>query len=448
MFCNPLEGYDGRGECRKGVSMESSTILRKLRSTFPALTHRNFRLFFVGQCVSLIGTWMQNIGQAWLVLQLTSGQADAPFKLGLVSALQFLPMMLFSLFAGTLVDRFPKRSVLIVTQSSLAVLAAVLATITALGIARYWHVLVLALLLGVVQTLDMPTRQSFFVELVGKKDLMNAIGLNSTLFNLARILGPAVAGLLISLVGIAACFYLNAASFLAVIAGLALMRIPRTKEPRPVERTLGTVLLDIREGLDYVRHVPAILYPLLLLAILSTFVINFNVLVPIFATQNLGQEAAGYGLLMTSLGLGSFLGALRITTRSGSGARFSVLLGGAAGMCILLPVLGFVRSYPLACLTLLCIGFCTISFTTLVNTKIQLTTEDRMRGRVMSLFSLVFGGVIPIGSLYAGKLTEVAGATGCMLVSGAIGFVGTLFIAWKLRKALRPEQQPLVQSNP
>jgi MFS family permease len=423
--------------------MDSSTVLRKLRSTFPALTHRNFRLFFVGQCVSLIGTWMQNIGQAWLVLQLTSGQADAPFKLGLVSALQFLPMMLFSLFAGTLVDRFPKRTVLIVTQSSLAV-----ATITALGVARYWHVLVLALLLGVVQTLDLPTRQSFFVELVGKEDLMNAIGLNSTLFNLARILGPAVAGLLISLVGIAACFYLNAASFLAVIAGLALMRIPRSMEPRPVVRTFGTVLLDIREGLVYVRHTPAILYPLLLLAILSTFVINFNVLVPIFATQNLGQEAAGYGLLMTSLGLGSFLGALRITTKSKSGARFSVLFGGAAGMCILLPILGLERSYPLACATLIGIGFCTISFTTLVNTKIQLTTEDRMRGRVMSLFSLVFGGVIPFGSLYAGKLTEVAGATGCMLVSGVLGLAGTLFIYWRLRRALRPELEPLARSNP
>ena len=433
-------------------SMQSTPATLRFRSrlllAFPALSHRNFRLFFIGQCVSLIGTWMQNIGQAWLVLQLTTGQPDAPFKLGLVSALQFLPMMLFSLFAGTLVDRFPKRTVLIVTQSCLAVLAVVLATITALGVARYWHVLVLALLLGVVQTLDMPTRQSFFVELVGKQDLMNAIGLNSALFNLARILGPAVAGFLISLVGIAACFYINAASFLAVIAGLALMRLPRSLGPRPSARTFRTVLVDIREGLVYVRRVPEILYPLLLLAILSAFVINFSVLVPIFATQNLGQEAAGYGLLMTALGIGSFLGALLITTKSKAGPRFSVLFGGAAGMSLLLPLLGLERNYVLAFATLLCIGFCTITFTTLVNTKIQLTTEDRMRGRVMSLFSLVFGGVIPIGSLYAGKLTEVAGATGCMVVSGAIGLAGTLFIAWRLRKALRPFQRSCGPTDP
>ncbi len=422
--------------------MAAAIVNQKLRSAFPALTHRNFRLFFFGQCISLIGTWMQNIGQAWLVLQLTAGQSDAPFKLGLVTALQFLPMMLFSLFAGTFVDRLPKRGVLVATQSALAVLAAALATLTLLGVVQYWHILVLALLLGFVNTLDMPTRQSFFVELVGKEDLMNAIGLNSTIFNLARILGPAVAGLLIALMGIAPCFYLNAASFLAVIGGLLLMRLPRTGVPKGERRSLHDLWVEIREGLGYVRRSPAILYPLVLLAICSLFVMNYNVLVPIFATQNLHQEATGYGLLMTALGAGSFIGALRVTTNSRSGPRFTVLLGGAAGMCVLLGALGFVKSYALACVVLLGVGFCAISFTTLVNSKIQLTTDDRMRGRVMSLYSLVFGGVTPIGSLYAGKLTEISGAPGCMWASGAIGVVGTGIVLFLLSRALKKGRSP------
>ena len=424
----------------EGTTVNGSRGGRRIGAAFTALRHRNYRLFFIGQCVSLIGTWMQSIGQSWLVLTLTEGQPDAPFKLGLVTALQFLPMLLFALFAGTFVDRFPKRRVLLVTQSILAVLAVALATLTLTDAVRYWHICALAVLLGLVNTIDMPTRQAFFVEMVGREDLMNAIGLNSTIFNLARIVGPAIAGSLIGLIGIAPCFYLNAASFLAVIAGLAMMRLPDAPVRKSEARTFRGVAAEAAEGLAYVRRNPELLYPLLLLAVVNVFVINFSVMIPLFATQRLGQDATGYGLLMTSLGLGSFLGALRIAATSRKGPSRVVLFGGAAGTSVLVAVAGFQTVYAVACAVLVAVGFFTISFVTTVNTTVQLATEDRMRGRVMSLYTLVFGGFTPFGSLYAGKFTELAGVTGCMAASGAIGLAGTLAVLLLLRRSARRPQ--------
>lgn len=411
---------------------------RRFHELFPAFTHRNFRLFFLGQCVSLVGTWMQNIGQQWLVLQLTG----SAFLLGLVSAVQFLPMMLFSLAAGTLVDRFPKRTVLLITQATLACLAVLLATLTITGAVRYWHVLVLAALLGCVNTLDMPARQSFFVEMVGRDDLMNAIALNSTVFNLARMAGPAAAGFLIDKLGIGICFYLNALSFLAVIAGLWLIDI-RAPMAQAAAVSLKGIFADIREGLRYIRGRKLILQPLILLALMSAFVMNFSVLVPYYGIYTLGREtAAEYGLLMTFMGIGSFSGALLLAARSRGGPRLKLLLGGALGMAGLLAAMGFVRSYALACAALLFIGFCAITFTTLTNSTIQLNSDDHMRGRVMSVYSLVFGGVIPIGSLYAGQLTQVIGAPASMTVSGAIGiaavvFAGVMIFSGRTRKEKR-----------
>lgn len=404
-------------------------------SGFPALRHRNYRLFWYGQCISLIGTWMQNIGQSWLVLQLT----QSALKLSIVGAMQFLPMMLFALYAGTLVDRFPKRKMLIFTQTSLAVLAAVLATLTYFKIVQYWHVLILALLLGIVNTLDMPTRQSFFVELVGREDLMNAIALNSSIFNLARILGPALAGLLIGLVGIAICFYLNALSFLAVIVGLRLIKIPAQVAAKKGKGSPKHIIYDIREGLQYIGKKKIIKQPLLLLAFLSIFVMNFNVLIPVFAQQNLSQNATGYGFLMTCMGIGSFVGALTLAARSKAGPKLTHLVGGALGMSLFMALLGLEKSYVLACITLFMIGLCSIVFTALVNSTIQLNSADSMRGRVMSVYALVFGGVTPIGSLFAGNITEYVGAPICMIISGFIGIVATsytIFVLWKHRSAM------------
>ncbi|MDD2587203.1 MAG: MFS transporter [Syntrophomonadaceae bacterium] len=333
-----------------------------------------------------------------------------------------------------MVDRFPKRKVLIFTQTSLAVLAVVLANLTYFEIVEYWHVLVLALLLGIVNTLDMPTRQSFFVELVGREDLMNAIALNSSIFNFARIVGPAVAGLLIGLVGIATCFYLNALSFLAVIASLWMINVPLQLAVTEKAGSFKNIFLDIREGLLYIGEKEIIMQPLLLLAFISTFVMNYNVLIPVFAQQNLAQNATGYGFLMTSMGIGSFIGALIIATRSKAGPSLKYLLGGAFGLSLFMAILGLEKGYVLACITLFLMGLCSIVFTALVNSTIQLNSAESMRGRVMSVYSLVFGGVTPIGSLYAGHIAEYAGAPGCMIISGIIGIVATSYTIFIFRK--------------
>ncbi len=410
--------------------MSSRFSAKIIRSGFPALQHRNFRLFWFGQCISMIGSWMQNIGQSWLVLELT----HSAFKLSIVTMMQFIPVMVFSLYAGTLIDRLPKRKVLIFTQTSLAVLAAVLATVTYFQVVEYWHVLILALLLGIVNTLDMPARQAFVIELVGREDLTNAIALNSSIFNLGRIVGPAVAGILIGLVGIAVCFYLNAVSFIAVITNLWMIRVPETAVKQDEFGSLKRILLDIREGLGYINKREIIKQPLLLLAFISTFVMNYNILVPVFAQQELNQNATGYGLLMTSMGIGSFLGSLTLVAKSRNKPKLRYLVGGALGTSIFLAALAFVKNFQLSCMILFFIGFCTILFTTLVNTTIQLNSSDDMRGRVMSVYTLVFGGVIPIGSLYTGQVTEYTGAPGCMIISGIIGILATACSIYAMRR--------------
>ena len=408
------------------MSRLSSNIIH---SGFPALRHRNFRLFWFGQAFSMIGSWMQSIGQSWLVLELT----HSAFKLSVVTTMQFLPVTFFSLYAGTLIDRLSKRKVLIFTQTSLAVLAAVLATITYFQVVEYWHILILALLLGIVNTLDMPTRQSFVIELVDREDLTNAIALNSSVFNLGRIVGPAVAGLLIGWVGIAVCFYLNAASFSVVIAGLWLIRVPETVKKQSEFGSLKQIYKDIREGLGYINKREIIKQPLLLLAFTSMFVMNFNIFVPVFAQQELNMTAKGYGLLMTSMGVGSFLGSLALVAKSRENPRLRYLVGGALCMSVFLLFLSQVGSFRLSCIMLLLIGFGSIIFTTLVNTTIQINSSDDMRGRVMSVYTLVFGGVIPIGSLFAGQVTEYAGASGCMLISRISGIVATAYSIYAMR---------------
>ena len=390
---------------------------------FPALAQRNFRIFWTGQLVSVVGTWMQNVGQSWLVLELTGSAA----KLSLVTAVQFLPMMLLSLFAGPFIDRFPKRRTLIFTQSALAILALALAIITGTHIVRYWMILVLAFLLGMVTLVDNPTRQAYVIELSGRGALMNAVSLNSAAFNTARILGPGVAGLLIEAIGIAPCFFLNALSFLAVIIALLFIDAP----PRVGSLAVGNVremIASARDGLAYIRERSEIARPLLLLAIVSTVVINYNVFVPTFAKITLGRGASGYGFLMTSMGIGSLIAALALAVRSGAGPSPTRLFGGAVGLCTAILACGLQRSYALSCVLLGLTGFATITFSASTNATIQLTSDDEHRGRVMSVYSLVFGGVTPIGSMYAGLVSELAGPAACMALSGAIGLAASAFI--------------------
>ena len=302
--------------------MQETSLTKTL---FRSLRHRNFRLFWSGQLVSLIGTWMQNVGQAWLVLELT----HSSLKLGIVSALQFLPMLFLSLFTGPFIDYFDKRRIIIWTQAALMVLAFVLSLLVWTGTVQYWHIVILATLLGVVNTIDMPARQAFIMDMVGKEDLMNAVALNSSIFNAARAIGPALAGMLIAAMGTAVCFFMNGVSFLAVLAGLLFMRVERATDRRKPDYN---VLKDMGEAIRYIRATPVVLMTILLVSVVSVFGTNFNVLVPVFAKMELHRDAAAFGFLMSSFGAGALIGAFSLAVLSRYGPKTSLLLGG--GMCL------------------------------------------------------------------------------------------------------------------
>ncbi|MCX7773304.1 MAG: MFS transporter, partial [Clostridia bacterium] len=345
-------------------------------------------------CISLIGTWMQNIAQPWLAYSLTK----SPFLLSLVGALQFTPMLLFSLFAGVLIDRFPKKKILLVTQSASLVITMVLATLVFLGNVQYWHILVAATALGFVNTLDMPARQAFVVELVGKEDLMNAIALNSSVFNIARIIGPALAGAVMAMAGVAACFYANSISFAAVIIGLFYIK-PLVQAERKKKET--KILSDIKEGIQYILREKEILQTLITVAIVGTFAINFSVLVPVFAKVILKQQEAGFGFLMSFMGVGSFIGAMVIASLSKSGPKRFILTVVPYLISAMLILTGLTNAYVLTGFGLAATGLFFVSFSSTANSTIQLRTRDEYRGRVMSVYTLVFGGSTPIGNLYA-----------------------------------------------
>ncbi|AAM25588.1 MAG: Permeases of the major facilitator superfamily [Caldanaerobacter subterraneus] len=400
----------------------------RITDSFPALEHRNFRLFWLGQMVSLIGTWMQNIGQGWLVLELT----NSSFLLGLISAVQFLPMMLFSLFAGVIVDRFPKRKLILFTQSSFAVTSFILATLTALKVINYWEILILALINGFLNTIDVPARQSFIIDLVGKKDLMNAIALNSAVFNAARIIGPAIAGILIGKLGYAICFYLNSASFIAVIIGLILITVegvtPKLKDAKT------RIIEDLKDGMTYIKNMPVILHTILMIAVLSTFSMNFNVLVPVFTKNVLHREATGYGLLMSAMGIGALIGALTLASISKRGVKPVYLFAGGIGLGLFQILIGIQNSYTLTAFLLALSGWFMVTFTSSANTTIQINSADEFRGRVMSVYSLVFGGVTPIGSMYAGTLSQRFGPHITFIVSGVIAMAYSFYVLSRYRK--------------
>ncbi len=393
-----------------------------------SLKHRNFRLFWSGQCISLIGTWMQNIAQAWLVLDLTK----SAFWLGVVSAVQFTPMLLFSLYAGTLIDRFQKKRVLLFTQTAMMVLAFVLAVDILLKTAALWHVLVIAALLGTVNTLDMPTRQAFMIELVGQHDLMNAIVLNSAIFNAARVIGPSVGGLLIANLGIDWCFFLNSASFIPVIAGIIMIRLKnRSAVPSRSPHSGKGTWHDIIAGLRYVRETPGILVPMSLLAVISIFAMNFNVLVPLYAKDVFHGGARSFGFLMSANGIGALTGSALLAARSVYGPKPRMLLLAASGICLFELLLVPVKIYVLAYILLSLVGISMITFTTTSNSLIQVQTPHHLRGRVMSMYTLVFAGFTPIGSFISGTAAHAFGAPATLGLGAAIGLVFTAFLVMR-----------------
>lgn len=407
------------------------------QKAFAALRHRNFRLFWFGQCISLTGTWMQEIAQAWLVLELTK----SAFWLGVVSAVQFLPMLLLSLYAGFVIDRFPKRNLLILTQSAMLVLAFLLALDTQLGTVNRWHVLIFAGLLGLVNTFDMPTRQSLMVELVGKEDLMNAIVLNSTVFNAARVIGPSVAGFALASLGTDSCFYLNALSFIPVIIGITLIRLER-RPTAPVPLQTG-VWADIQDGLRHIWKTPQILLPIALVAIINVFVLNFNVLVPLYAKNVFHGGAQDLGLLMSANGLGALAGAFLLTARGDNRPKTKTLAVAAAGICLAELFLVPVKSPLVAYLLLAMAGFAMIAFSTTANSLIQMQAPDHLRGRIMSVYALVFMGFTPFGSFLSGSVAHLWGAPAAFGLGAGISLLLVIALILNFAPLFRGESRLL-----
>jgi MFS family permease len=372
-------------------------------------------LFWGGQLVSLIGTWMQSVGQAWLVLELT----ESPFQLGLVTALQFAPILVLSPLGGLMSDRFPKRRIILATQTTMMVQAFVLALLVGTGHVRYWHVALLAAIYGVARAVDIPARQAFITDLVGKPDLPNAVALNSVVFNGARIVGPAVAGLLIARFGVAIAFLLNGLSFVAVLAALGAIRT--AGHPQAAGR------LGIRAGLvgalAYAASTPPVALTLGLLLTISILVINFNVVVPLVAREVLSLGARGFGILMSSLGVGAVIAGIGLTLLRRGRPPLWFLAASAAILSLGTAALALVGSFGAAVLLLATLGCWQILFSTGCNTTLQLVTPDGLRGRVMGLYALVFAGMTPVGSLLVGTVAEHFGVRTACALGGLSGLV-------------------------
>src|SRR5829696_5658406 len=405
-----------------------------------AFSHRDYRVYWFTQLVSLTGTWVQSLAQSWLVLTLT----NSPAALGLIGVCQFGPTLILGLPAGVLVDRLPKRRLLLATQIASTVIIGVLAVLVVSSQVQLWQIYAAAIALGVVSTVDMPTRQAFVVDLVGNDDLMNAIALNSALFNTTRVAGPALAGLLLAAFGPAICFILNALSSIPVIVGLGVL--PTQGRPK-LGGDASSLAERLREGLAYVRTSPAVRLPIILAGLMAIFGMNFGVWAPLLARDALDIGASGFGLLMSSLGVGSLAGAL---TLAFTGRRPSprVMLGMALLFGALEIALGVVAGLGLtavlAMVLMAGIGFAMSTTMALANTIVQTNSPDWLRGRVMSIYLTVFAGSTPIGAALAGIMSGLWGAPVAVAVGGAVVAVVTLAIGGRLTRVERGgEEQPV-----
>jgi MFS family permease len=404
-------------------------------STFRALRHRNFQLFFSGQLISLIGTWMQNIAQAWLVYRLTGSAV----LLGTVNFCSQFPIFVFAPLGGLIADRHNRHRVVIATQTASMILAFVLAWLTLAHRVQVWHIFVLAALLGVVNAFDIPARQSFIVEMVGKEDLMNAIALNSSMFNGARIVGPAIAGVLVASIGEGWCFFGNAVSYIAVIAGLLLMSV----QPRNIATAAEPPLRHIAEGFRYVRQTRPIRALLLLLGLVSLVGMPYAVLMPIFADRILHGGARGLGLLMGATGVGALLGALTLATKKGIKGLGRWITWASAGFGVSLVLFSMSRNFWLSFALLVPLGFSMMTQMAASNTLIQSMVHDQFRGRVMAVYSMMFMGMATFGALFAGVLAHKIGAPLTVALGGFACIAGALLFGFNL-PSLRAEARQLI----
>ena len=413
----------------------TAAILRAGARTFLSVRkHRNYRLFFTGQVISNIGTWMQRVAQAWLVLSLT----HSPLAVGILALCQFMPFTLFSLVAGVVVDRLDAWRTVIGTQLTQMLLASTIAVIALAGVAQAWHVYVIAALMGIVQVLDAPSRQSLTFRMVGPLELPNAISLNSGVFNGARIFGPALGGVLIAAAGAGFCFAVNAASYLAVLAGLLLMRpeefhaVNRRERPR-------SLAAGVKEGISYARQDSRVWLTLSLVFVMSTFCLNFNVLLPVLAKQTLHSGPETFGILSAVFGVGALLGAL--VSAHVSRATMGTTALGSAGFALCQLLIAPVRTTLVVAVLLFVAGIFFTTWSSNSNSLIQLAAPDHLRGRLIGLYFFAFAGTGTAGGIISGGLTAIGGTELAFAVAGLVG-VSTSFVVW-----LRSRAVPLVQDR-
>ncbi len=388
-------------------------------NTFRALRNRNYRLFYFGQTISLSGTWMQTIAQAWLVLQITNSK----LALGTVTMLQFLPITIFVLFAGVIADRVPKRNFILCTQALAMSQAFVLAALVWSGRVELWHVYVLAVVLGVSNAFEQPTRQAFVVEMVGKEDLMNAVALNSGMFNAARLIGPAIGGVVIATVGVKAAFLINGISFVPVIAGLLMMDMSRLYTMGRNKSGPMNPFGELREGLQYAFQTPPVMLIIILVAIIGTFGYNFTVMLPLVTRYVLHQGSVGLGFMTAAVGLGALISALLLASRERS--THYTLFAGALAFSLLLGAVALSQWFVVTLLFLLMLGLANTAFAATANTTLQLATPDYLRGRVMALYMLLFAGSTPIGGYLTGFLAERLGVQTAVGIEAVLCLLGT-----------------------
>lgn len=401
---------------------------------FRALQHRNFQLFFGGQLISLIGTWMDTVAEAWLVYRLTGSS----LLLGTVAFAGQIPVFLLAPIGGMAADRLNRRSIVVATQTASMILAGILAALTISGRVKVWEVVLLAALMGVVNAFDIPARQAFLVEMVGREDLMNAIALNSSMFNGARVIGPAIAGILVASIGEGWCFFANSVSYIAVIAGLLLMKINR-RSPEAV----ASVLEHIAEGFYFVRQTKPIFALLLLLGLVSLVAMPYSVLMPVFAARILHGNARTLGVLMGATGVGALTGALILASRTGLKGLSKWVAFSCTGFGAALILFSFSHWYLVSVALLVPVGLFMMVQMASSNTLIQAMVPDRLRGRTMAVYSMMFMGMAPLGSLLAGELGSRIGAPWTLALGGTGAVIGGIVFARQLPK-LRVEARQLI----
>ena len=406
-----------------------------MREAFRTLRYYNFRLFFAGQLISLVGTWMQTVAQSWLVYRLTGSSA----LLGLVGFSGQIPVFLFAPLGGVAADRYNRHRMIVVTQSASMALALILAALTLTGQVRIWHLFVLSAILGVVNAFDIPARQSFLQEMVGRADLINAIAINSSMFNCARIVGPAIAGLLVAWIGEGWCFFVNGVSYIAVIAGLLMMRVT----PRVVAHSKDSAWQHVMEGARFVISARPMRVLLLLVALISFSGLQYSVLMPIFADRIFHSGAHGMGVLLGINGAGALCGALVMAAKRGLEGLSRWIAVAASIFSVAIMAFGFAPTYWIAGGLLYVVGFSTMIQFGSTNTLIQMMSPDRLRGRAISAYSMMYMGMTPIGSMVAGIVAEHIGARETVSAGGAICLIASMVYASRLSE-IRSETRRMV----